>query len=119
MTNEGIRIENEMLLAFVKENPYPTYEVMLNKLNAELWAEYGKINHVCCKIIYENPTNKDLIVEMGKKIYECGGIRALYANHDILNYHSPYGDRKNHNVIRSQARMIEFYFEDVCSEWKA
>ena len=63
-----IKVEDEVIVEFVKVTPYPNYEEMLEKLNIyiDLWAEYGEQHHICCKIIYENPTNKNLIVEMGK-----------------------------------------------------
>ena len=34
--------------------------------HVDLFAEYGPKNYDWCKIIYENSTNKELIVEMGK-----------------------------------------------------
>lgn len=115
-----IQVEDEVILEFVKVTPYPNYEEMLEKLdnNIELWCEYGKQHHICCKIIYENPRNKNLIVEMGKKIYEMGGMQALSANHTIIKYFSPYWNSTN-IIIKMQGRIIEEYFQDVSSEWKA
>jgi hypothetical protein len=115
-----IQVEDEVIIEFVKVTPYPNYKKMLEKLDThiELWCEYGKQHHICCKIIYENPTNKNLIVEMGKKIYEMGGMRALSANHTIIKYFSPYWNSTN-IIIKTQGRIIEEYFQDVSSEWKA
>ena len=109
-----------MIVEFVKVTPYPNYEEMLEKLDnyIELWAEYGMQNHICCKTIYENPTNKNLIVEMGKRIYDMGGMQALSANHTIIKYLSPYWNSSN-IIIKMQGRIIEDYFQDVSSEWKA
>jgi hypothetical protein len=90
-----IQVEDEMIIEFVKVTPY-----------------------ICCKIIYENPTNKNVIVEMGKKIYEMGGIQALSANYSIIKYFSPYWNSTN-IIIKMQGRIIEEYFQDVSSEWKA
>jgi hypothetical protein len=115
-----IEMEDEMILEFVKVTPYPNYDEMLNKLEnrIELWCEYGNQNHICCKIIYENPTNKNLIVEMGKKIYEIGGMQALSANHTTIKYFSPYWNSTN-TIIKMQGNIIESYFQNVTSEWKA
>jgi hypothetical protein len=115
-----IQVEDEIIAEFIKVTPYPNYEEMLEKLNnhIELFAEYGQQNHICCKIIYENPKNKQLIVKMGGNIYERGGIQALSANHSIIKYFSPYWNSTN-VVIKMQGRIIEDYFQDVTSEWKA
>ena len=68
---------------FVILNPYPSYDDMLKNIGnrIDLEAEYGTQNHIWCKIIYDNPTNKDLIVETGKAIYKMGGTQALTKNH--------------------------------------
>lgn len=115
-----IEVENEMILEFVKMNNYPNYQEMLNKLqnNIKLLSEYNQQNHICCKIIYDNPTNKNLIVEMGKKIYQSGGIQSLSAIHSIIKYFSPYWNSTNY-IIKMQGRIIEEYFQDVTVEWKA
>lgn len=115
-----IQVEDEVIVEFVKVIPYPNYEEMLEKLDnhIELWSEYGKQNHICCKIIYENPRNKKLIVEIGKKIYQMGGMQALSANHTIIKHFSPYWKSTN-IIIKMQGRIIEEYFQDVSSEWKA
>ena len=109
-----------MILEFIKVNPYPNFEEMLEKLknNIELISEYGLQQHICCKIIYENPRNKKLIVDMGKKIYELGGFEALQANHSIIKYFSPYWENNTNNIIKSQGSIIEQYFEEVSLEWK-
>lgn len=114
-----IKSEDEMILEFVKVMPYPNYEEMLEKLDdhIDLWSEYGNHHHICCKIIYENPTNKKLIVEMGKKIYEMGGLQALSANHTIIKYFSPYWNSTN-ITIKMQGKIIEEYFQEVSPEWK-
>jgi hypothetical protein len=115
-----IQVEEELIREFVKVNPYSDYEEMLEKLEEriELWCEYGKEEHICCKIIYDNPTNKNLIVKMGKKLYEKGGMQTLTANHSIIKYFSPYMNSTNY-IIKMQGRMIEEYFQDVCEDWKA
>jgi hypothetical protein len=115
-----IHVDDEMIMEFVKVTPNPNYEEMLEKLDnhLDLWSEYGVQNHIWCKIIYENPTNKTLIVEMGKKIYEMGGMQALSANHTIIKYFSPYWKSTN-IIIKSQGVIIQEYFQDVSSNWKA
>ena len=115
-----IQVEDEVIIEFVKINPYPKYDEMLNKIKnkIELLSEYSQQNHICCKIIYENPRNQKLIVDMGKKIYENGGFHALSNNHTIIKYYSPYWESTN-LIIKAQGRIIENYFEDVSLEWKA
>ena len=117
---EEIKEYNEMIEEYVKLNPYPSYDKMIKKIGNELdlYAEYGDVNHFCCKIIYENPTNKDLIVKMGKKIYSRGGMQSLQANCTIIKYLSPYYESSNIQ-IKSHGRVLEFYFEEVTDEWRA
>ena len=57
-----------------------------------MYAEYGLPNHICCKIIYENPIDKGLIIRMGKEIYNRGGIQALTMNHNVIKYISHTGN---------------------------
>ena len=112
--------DDNAIIRFVQTNPYPSYEEMMERIDCrvDLFAEYGSKNHVCCKIIYENPTNKELIVEMGKAIYKMGGLQALSKNHEIIKCFSPYW-RSSDPEIRVQGRIIEEYFEGVCAEWKS
>ena len=116
----NLQAYTKLLEDYVKENPYPSYEEMETKLMQDLilYSEYGKMNHNCCKKIYENPTNKNLIVEMGKQIFTAGGIQALSANHKILKYHSPFSESTD-TEIRSWGKSLEFYFMDVTPKWLA
>ena len=105
---------------FVRENPYPSYKEMTNKLNdhIELSAEYGQTQHACCKTIYENPNDDELIVTMGKRIHALGGTQALASNFSIIKYFSPYSSSRDVE-IKLQTRIIESYFEEVSPEWKS
>ena len=117
--NDNKDSENDVIVKFVKVTPYPNYEEMLEKLDnhLDLWSEYGEQHHMCCKLIYENPTNKNLIIEMGKNLYEMGGMQALSANHTIIKNFSPYCNSTN-IIIQKQGRIIEEYFQEVSPEWK-
>jgi hypothetical protein len=93
----------------MEDLPYPTYNEMVKKLDdrIDLYAEYGKMQHIWCKTIYENPMNKDLIVELGKKIYRLGGMQALVSINAILKYFSPESsdpDKYGH---------LELYIENI------
>ena len=90
---------------------YPTFEEMQNKLKRrlDLDSEYGKVNHDCCKAIYENPQNEDLIVKNGKIIYHRGGFTALQANFYIIVY------EWNNTILASKLEKI---FEKVSDEWQ-
>lgn len=77
--------------------------------------EYDNITHLYCKKIYENPNNKELIIKIGKKIYEKGGIKALTISHDIIAYFSPY--KKNEIIRKEQINKIDDCFDEVSKEW--
>ena len=117
---QKITEEDKMILQFVQKYPYPDHEDMLAKLNyyVDLYTEYSKLNHDCCKIIYENPNNEEIILNMGKQIYKNGGIKSLKATHRILKYFSPYWSSSN-IIVKSHGSMIEVYFQSVTSEWKS
>ena len=96
---------------YILLNPYPSYDTMVENIenNLVLWSEYGKMNHIWCKEIYENPNNKDLIIEIGKKIYNMGGKQSLIKNLKIITDFSPY----NNIITREQCKKIEEYFQNI------
>jgi len=75
------------------------------------------MQHNFCKKIYENPINKELIVEIGKKIFNCYGIESLIVCNTIIKYYSPYCNSGN-EIIKRQGRLVEYYFTEVTPEWK-
>lgn len=118
-------VEKEMITEFVKANPYFNYKTIINDIykltdktkSDELFDEYGKYNHYCCKIIYENPNNKELIIKMGKYIYNRGGKQALVNNYRIITNFTPCRLSTN-NIIRSAFYIVGNYFSNVCDDWK-
>ena len=105
---------------YIKKYPYPTFENMRlfierSRFRNKLKGEYTQMSHLCCKIIYENPSNQELIIKMGKKIYAEGGMNLLWTHHVILMAFSPLGDRKL--CTDFQNKIIEKHFRNVCSEW--
>jgi len=120
MEKTSLTQEQQEMTEFIKSNPYPIFEKVEEKIQnrLDLWCEYSFSNHMFCKIIYENPTNKDLIVEMGTKIYKMGGMQALLANYFIIKYFSPYSESTN-IIVKEQEKKIAEYFKDVCLEFTA
>ena len=100
--------DDDAVKRFVILNPYPSYEDMLQKIDRriDLEAEYGTQNHIWCKTIYDNPTNKNLVVETGKAIFTSGGKQALTKNLEIIKCYSPYWN----SSFKNQGCIIEKYF---------
>jgi len=96
---------------FVFLNPYPSYDEITKNIERrmDLEAEYGVLNHTWCKTIYENPTNKKLIVETGQAIYRMGGMQALTKNKEIIQRYSPYWN----SSFKNQGRIIEECFSAI------
>ena len=103
--------EKQILINLIHLNPYPSYKVMQKKLEKQLrlWAEYGEVNHTCCKTIYENPFDEDLVVKMGKIIHDRGGFTALQANFTVI-----VDMWRGHESI-----YLEKLFERVTPEWRS
>jgi len=111
----AVRQEEEDTRRAVAGHPYPAFKTMQERLkpHLELWAEYGEANHVLCKIIYDNCTDEDRVVDSGKRIFHRGGFKALQANYYVISA-----------VLRDagasgQTHAIEIMFEKVTPEWRA
>ena len=115
---------------FVAKNPYPSYEKIMEGLQEAFqkkycggasfsWmSEYGHINHEWCKTIYENITNKDKVIEIGRRIGQRGGLRAMQANWYIMYHFSPLIMSKNEYVFPSAMKNVERYWSGI-GEWIA
>jgi hypothetical protein len=101
---------------YIKSNSYPNYDKMMDYIeySMDLWAEYGEMNHIWCKEIYENPHNKELIISTGRKIYNMGGKQALIKNYKVIALFSPYGMSRS-NVIKEQLKIIDECFQEIIS----
>ena len=85
--------------SFIKNNPYPKYEEVIETLNDmaravpidnlkqevfNMLSEYGRENHKWMKEIYENIMDEKLIKENGKKINNRGGKVAMVENYYVI-----------------------------------
>ena len=85
--------------SFIKNNPYPKYEEVIETLNDmaravpidilkqevfNMLSEYGRENHKWMKEIYENILDEKLIKENGKKINNRGGKVAMIENYYVI-----------------------------------
>ena len=87
--------------SFIKNNPYPKYEEVIETLNSiaravpidnlkqevfNMISEYGRENHKWMKEIYENIMDEEVIKENGKKINNRGGKVAMVENYYVIVY---------------------------------
>jgi hypothetical protein len=113
--------EIEDVKRYVSMNPYYSYDDMVKRLLTnkdmpmELFAEYGMMNHECLKTIYENIWDETICREMGQKIYDCGGHKAMVMNFYSLMY-SPLRESEN-RMIRGYYRMVEHWWDKI-GEWR-
>jgi hypothetical protein len=112
-----MQVEKDLLTDFVHHHPYPAYDSLLLMIenNLQLWAEYGIANHLFCKEIYENPHNKELIIERGQRIYKMGGMRALVHNYTVLKFLTPYWKCPIDSIQRQSLRIGEYFQEQFPS----
>jgi hypothetical protein len=85
---------NNQIEAFIKANPYPTFEEMedLQFRRLDLDSEYGETNHNYCKNIYETmhlPNNKKILDKWIECIKSGGGSQALKCNLETILLFSP------------------------------
>ena len=116
-TEISIRSEDKDLHEYIVKHPYPDYEEVCRKFknHIDILAEYGEVHHICCKRIYENPNDHEMIIEMGKKIYKLGGIQALVMNFNVIE---AFYSKSNIPSIIGQIRIVETCFARVSPEWR-
>jgi len=104
-----------MVMDAISLRPYPSYESWIKRLESrlDLYAEYGKANHVLCKIIYDNCTDEERVVDAGKRIYRRGGFQALQCNYYVIL--AALRDAG----VGEQSFDITNMFEKVTPEWRA
>jgi hypothetical protein len=103
-----LTLSNEELEPFIKDT---FIERTINS-----YTNYNIILHHFCNVIYNNPTDYEKIINIGKEIDKMGGIAFLSIVHDILRYFSPYTNNKYGQV---QCKIIENKFQLVNKLWKA
>ena len=105
---------------YVKSHPYPSFDEMERRIlkarRMDWWAEYGGDNHLCCKIIYENSCDEDIVRRMGEKINEMGGFQALQANYHVLSHLLGLRNPDNKVSVQTIPRVIEMFWNGV-GEW--
>ena len=107
--------EQKKVMDAVSSRTYPSYESWIERLKSQhdLYAEYGKANHVLCKIIYDNCTDEERVVDAGKRIHQRGGFQALQCNYYVIQ--AALRDAG----VAEQATDIMLMFEKVTPEWRA
>lgn len=95
--NIEIKDENAIILQFVNENPFVSYKkFIIIALQNNLIEKNAKLPYdiyLLTKIIYENPTNEDKIIDYGQRIYKLGGSKLIKFVYSILSIiHKQYLD---------------------------
>lgn len=112
--------ECRVITDYVAAHPYPSYqaicESILRARQIQFIAEYGDENHLLCKRIYENFTNRDIVRECGFAINNRGGFTTMQANWYILCLHSPIRQSDNY-LVRSATKLVESYWNGI-GEWR-
>lgn len=116
-----IEKENKQLSKFIKNNPYPSYDFIVNDLiqkNKEFdqFAEYGTPNHQWIKEIYENILNDEIIKDNGKAIFERGSLYTLQYNYETLMEVLYHLIRPNQNMTDELRIMIYTNFKFIVSK---
>jgi hypothetical protein len=102
--------EREAVKMFISKNPYPPREDILGLIPLQQYAEYGELNHIWCKEIYENITDRKHITKYLKLIYTRGGHQAVIANYYTLCNHTPLMGKQ---ITKHFAIAIQYSFSDA------
>ena len=93
VTEKELEQDRKIILSFIKDNPYPSYEQVIEIIKNEktmediypdMFAEYGEQNHQWIKEIYENIVKEELVKHKGNSINERGGMTTLHFNYYTL-----------------------------------
>jgi hypothetical protein len=119
----AIAAEQKKITDFIKANPWPSYKVMLKRLEkrVEWWAEYGEFNHAALKLCYENMLDKDTCFKAGESIAKRGGLQALQANFYAIKLYGPTASSAD-MVIASGPSLIEYHWNGITAggqTWRA
>ena len=124
---KAIEKEDEEIRDFVKCHPLPPredfdfWESVLDRVVSESNVERFKIFiHKQLDIIkrmYENLTNKDIIIQCGKELNRRGGCFCMSVNMTLLSIAMDELNDTN-NPCLSQMRVIEHWWDGI-GEWKA
>ena len=124
---KAIEKEDEEIRDFVKCHPLPPREdfdfwkSVLDRVVSESNVERFKIFiHKQLDIIkrmYENLTNKDIIIQCGKELNRRGGCFCMSVNMTLLSIAMDELNDTN-NPCLSQMRVIEHWWDGI-GEWKA
>tara|TARA_B110000914_G_C15499600_1_gene465092 strand:- start:1313 stop:1717 length:405 start_codon:yes stop_codon:yes gene_type:complete len=102
--------EIDAIKEFVKQNPYPSFEKISEILPLREYAEYGNINHLLCKKIYENIFDNKVITRSLHDIYNRGGCQAVLENYYTICNHSPL---RWSQLTKSYASNIQYCMEEA------
>ncbi len=108
---------------YIDANKYPSYEEACDIINMtiddidriDVIAEYDQTNHRWLESIYKSKFDVELTKNIGKRIYDSGGITAMMMNYYAFQYVSPF--RKSENeYIRNFSKRLDYLWTGV-GEW--
>lgn len=113
------------LRAFVANNPFPSYDKMMDyidnhpqmQLGMAMYAEYGKFNHECLKAIYDSGMDTTIAHEMGQKIYNAGGLQAMQMNYYVFNHYSPFSKSRNQEIYYTGSTILQYLWDGI-GDWQ-
>ncbi len=117
--NIDIKDEDAIMIQFVKDNPFISFkEYNQLAIKNNLIYNNGKVPYVVyllSRVLYENPTNENKIIEVGKKLYDLGDKKLMRFVYSILSIiHKQYLDP----VVNGQNVMYDKYWIKIIDDWK-
>ena len=106
---------------FIKNKSYPSFNEVMKIIEEDredvihMFAEYGEKNHQCMNNIFENPLDKEIVRNNGKKINKRGGKTAMVWNFytlAILKHRSKQPDMEREDII-----SVHDNFKDAVSKY--
>jgi hypothetical protein len=110
-------LSTNIIEAFIKANPYPTFEEMeeLQSRRLDLDSEYGLTNHNYCKKIYEtlHEDNNKYIEKWIECIKSRGGSQALKCNVETLRLFSPLAKCLDEEIMQKFNKIYQYVMSQL------
>lgn len=117
--DQDIKDEDKIMLTSSQESPFISYkefnDIAINAGYIDKSLTIPRDIYNISKLLYQNPTNKEIIIDIGKSLYQSGGKKIMRLIYNILTiFYHQYDDP----VIYGQPAFIDICWTNFMKDWK-